>query len=101
MITRLILSYYLRAEDLAKVNREEAIVLSSGDQTQRSRGIKVLDDTTLLSQRIANNPNINQVLSSGEETQRKRRAKDNDNIENDDKDNSKGIGKRNGKGKGK
>jgi hypothetical protein len=68
MITRLILTYNLRAEDLAKVNREEAIVLSSSDQTQRLRGIKVPDETTLPSQRIANNLNINQVLSSGEET---------------------------------
>ena len=78
---------------MARVNREEAIVYSSGDQAQKSRGIKVPDDTTLPSQRIADNPNIGQVLSSGEEARKQRKTKD--------KDTDKGNVKGKGKGKGK
>jgi hypothetical protein len=64
-----------RTEDVARINREETIVYSSGDRAQKSRGIKISDDTTLPSQTIVNNENIGRVLSSGSRAQ-KQRSKD-------------------------
>ena len=75
---------------MARVNREEAIVYSSGDQAQKSREIKILDNTMLPLQCIANNPNIGQVLLSREEAQKQRKIKDKDIDKDNVKRKSKG-----------
>lgn len=50
----------------------DQVMQMSGDEVKRTRGMRVQGDTTLLSQAIANNPNIDQVLSSGTDAQRRR-----------------------------
>lgn len=52
-------------------NRLIMMSLSSGEEARRARGKK---DIQPPSQKIANNPNLGQVLSSGQEAQKKRQG---------------------------
>lgn len=62
------------------MQQEEQIIVKSGGEAKKARGLTFHDDTVLLSQSIANNPNIGLVLSSGREAQARREAKQEEEV---------------------